>query len=76
VALLFASMRSPRPTAPPTATAGFLLAQTTPDPTKHSCKGKNACKGQGGGDAKHAGKNSCKGKSACATDGSKAPKNS
>jgi hypothetical protein len=42
----------------------------TPDPTKHSCKGKNDCKGQGGGDAKHAGKNSCKGKGACATDGS------
>jgi hypothetical protein len=60
----------------PIATAGFLVAQTTPDPTKHSCKGKNACNGQGGGDAKHAGKNSCKGKGACATDGSKAPKNS
>jgi hypothetical protein len=41
---------------------------------KHSCKGKNDCKGQGGGDAKHAGKNSCKGKGACATDGSKTPK--
>ena len=53
-----------------TAAAGVLLAQTTPDPTKHSCKGKNDCKGQGGGDAKHAGKNSCKGKGACATDGS------
>ena len=52
--------------------AGVLLAQTTPDPTKHSCKGKNDCKGQGGG--KHPGKNSCKGKGDCATDGSKAPK--
>jgi hypothetical protein len=40
------------------------------DTAKHSCKGKNDCKGQGGGDAKHAGKNSCKGKGACATDGS------
>jgi hypothetical protein len=57
-----------------TASAGVLLAQDTPAPAKHSCKGKNDCKGQGGGDAKHAGKNSCKGKGACATDGSKAPK--
>ncbi|MGA8938048.1 MAG: hypothetical protein WB439_02680 [Acidobacteriaceae bacterium] len=38
---------------------------------KHSCKGKNDCKGEGGGNAKHWGKNSCKGKGACATDGSK-----
>jgi hypothetical protein len=53
------------------ASAGVLLAQT-PDTAKHSCKGKNDCKGQGGG--KHAGKNSCKGKGDCATDGSKAPK--
>ncbi len=51
------------------------IQATTPDTTKHSCKGKNDCKGQGGGDAKHAGKNSCKGKGACATDGSKPPKN-
>ncbi len=57
----------------PTASAGVLMAQATPDTTKHSCKGKNDCKGQGGG--KHPGKNSCKGKGACATDGSKpAPK--
>ena len=61
-------------TSPTTAQAGVLLAQATPDSTKHSCKGKNDCKGQGGGDAKHAGKNSCKGKGACATDGSKPPK--
>ena len=54
----------------------LLIAQNqpTPDTTKHSCKGKNDCKGQGGGDAKHAGKNSCKGKGACATDGSKPSK--
>ena len=52
--------------------AGVLLAQDTPDTAKHSCKGKNDCKGQGGG--KNAGKNSCKGKGDCATDGSKAPK--
>jgi hypothetical protein len=38
---------------------------------KHACKGKNSCKGQGGGDQKQWGKNSCKGKGACATDGSK-----
>ena len=63
-------------TAQPTSTAqaGVPLAQTTPYPAKHSCKGKNDCKGQGGGDAKHAGKNSCKGKGACATDGSKPAK--
>ena len=55
------------------ATAGVLLGQT-PDTAKHACKGQNDCKGQGGGDAKHAGKNSCKGKGACATDGSTPPK--
>ena len=55
--------------------AAMLLGQDAPktDATKHSCKGKNDCKGQGGGDAKHAGKNSCKGKGACATDGSTPP---
>ena len=53
------------------AQAGVLVAQATPDTTKHSCKGKNDCKGQGGG--KDPGKNSCKGKGDCATDGSKAP---
>jgi hypothetical protein len=59
----------------PSASAGLLLiAQNAPALPKHSCKGKNDCKGQGGGDAKHAGKNSCKGKGACATDGSKTPK--
>ncbi|MGD0445851.1 MAG: hypothetical protein ABSA39_18105 [Edaphobacter sp.] len=59
----------------PAATAGVLLVgQDQPNLPKHSCKGKNDCKGQGGGDAKHAGKNSCKGKGACATDGSTPPK--
>ncbi len=56
----------------------FLQDAGTPSQSttlpKHSCKGKNDCKGQGGGDAKHAGKNSCKGKGACATDGSTPPK--
>lgn len=52
----------------PVATAGVLIAQA-PAPGKHACKGKNDCKGQGGG--KHPGKNSCKGKGDCATDGSK-----
>ena len=56
--------------SPSTTQAGVLVAQV-PEPAKHACKGKNDCKGQGGGDAKHAGKNSCKGKGACATDGSK-----
>jgi hypothetical protein len=61
-------------TASTSANAGVLVAQNTPDLPKHSCKGKNDCKGQGGGDAKHAGKNSCKGQGACATDGSKPSK--
>ncbi len=52
------------------ATPGVLLAgQDKPAIPKHSCKGQNDCKGQGGG--KHPGKNSCKGKGDCATDGSK-----
>jgi len=53
--------------------AGVLLVQDTTLP-KHACKGQNDCKGQGGGDKKHAGKNDCKGKGGCATDGSKPPK--
>jgi hypothetical protein len=52
--------------------AGVLVAQDTTTPPKHSCKGKNDCKGQGGG--KHPGKNDCKGKGGCATDGSKPQK--
>ena len=57
-----------------TSQAGVLLVANyqTPDATKHSCKGKNDCKGQGGG--KDAGKNDCKGKGGCATDGSTPPK--
>ncbi|WP_158941515.1 hypothetical protein [Granulicella sp. S190] len=51
------------------AHAGVLIAQDAPAVPKHSCKGKNDCKGQGGG--KHPGKNDCKGKGGCATDGSK-----
>jgi hypothetical protein len=62
----------PTQNATPTAQAGVLVAQSTPDTTKHSCKGKNDCKGQGGG--KHPGTNSCKGQGDCATDGSKPPK--
>ena len=62
------------PTASQSSQAGVLLVgqgfQT--DATKHSCKGKNDCKGQGGG--KNAGKNDCKGKGGCATDGSKPAK--
>jgi hypothetical protein len=52
----------------------LLVAQNQPAPeiAKHSCKGKNDCKGQGGG--KDAGKNDCKGKGGCATDGSTPPK--
>jgi hypothetical protein len=62
----------------PHSGAAFLSQDTpapAPAPPKHSCKGKNDCKGQGGGDAQHWGKNSCKGQGACATDGSKPPKN-
>ena len=54
---------------------GVLLVaqnQPAPDTTKHSCKGKNDCKGQGGGS--DPGKNDCKGKGGCATDGSTPPK--
>lgn len=63
-------------TITPSTHAGVLLVAPTqtPTPAKHSCKGKNDCKGQGGGDSKHVGKNSCKGKGACATDGSTPPK--
>jgi hypothetical protein len=53
---------------------GVLLTaqnQQAPEAGKHSCKGKNDCKGQGGG--KDAGKNDCKGKGGCATDGSTPP---
>jgi hypothetical protein len=51
--------------------AGVLAAADQKDLPKHACKGQNDCKGQGGGDSKHAGKNDCKGQGACATDGSK-----
>ncbi len=57
----------------PAVLAGTLAAEGQALP-KHACKGQNDCKGQGGGDKKHAGKNSCKGQGACATDGSKPPK--
>ena len=61
-------------TASASANPGVLLIaqDAPPDTTKHSCKGKNDCKGQGGG--KDPGKNSCKGKGDCATDGSTPPK--
>ena len=61
-------------TASASANPGVLLIaqDAPPDTTKHSCKGKNDCKGQGGG--KDAGKNDCKGKGGCATDGSKPSK--
>ena len=53
------------------AFAGVMVAADHQDLPKHACKGQNDCKGQGGGDKKHAGKNACKGQGACATDGSK-----
>ena|SRR5438105_4669771 len=70
-------------TTPPAP--GGAPAATTPAPVKkhkkhnkknmakHSCAGKNDCKGQGGcktSDGGCSGKNSCKGKGGCATDGS------
>lgn len=55
------------------AIAGVILVSAKKLP-KHSCKGQNDCKGQGGGDKAHWGKNSCKGQGACATDGSKPSK--
>ena len=69
------SQQNGTPTASASSNAGTLLVaqnSPTPDTTKHSCKGKNDCKGQGGGP--DAGKNSCKGKGGCATDGSTPPK--
>ncbi len=61
------------PTVNASSNAGVLVAQDTQTDNlpKHSCKGKNDCKGQGGG--ANPGKNSCKGKGGCATDGSKPP---
>ncbi|HXT41900.1 MAG TPA: hypothetical protein VN887_17965 [Candidatus Angelobacter sp.] len=47
------------------------LVDDTSKTTKHDCKGKNACKGQGGcktGDNGCKGKNSCKGKGGCKTN--------
>jgi hypothetical protein len=60
-------------TASTSAIPGVMVASDKELP-KHSCKGQNDCKGQGGGDKKHAGKNACKGQGACATDGSTPPK--
>jgi hypothetical protein len=45
-------------------------AADSKDATKHDCKGKNACKGQGGcgtSDNGCKGKNSCKGHGGCST---------
>jgi hypothetical protein len=60
-----------------TGAASVLLARAGDDKKdKHSCAGKNDCKGKGGcksSDNGCKGKNSCKGKGGCATDGSKMP---
>jgi hypothetical protein len=61
-------------TANSSTAAGVMVEVSQKELPKHSCKGMNDCKGQGGGDKKHAGKNSCKGQGACATDGSKPSK--
>src|SRR3954470_22608670 len=58
------------------AKAGMRLTSAD-KPPKHSCKGKNDCKGQGGCKSSEHGcnaQNSCKGKGGCATDGSPMPK--
>jgi hypothetical protein len=60
-------------TANSSAIPGVMVVSDKELP-KHACKGQNDCKGQGGGDKKHAGKNACKGQGACATDGSTPPK--
>ncbi|HZB87341.1 MAG TPA: hypothetical protein VE291_01670 [Terracidiphilus sp.] len=70
-ARLNAQPTSTNATASATAFAGVAVAADSKDLPKHACKGQNDCKGQGGGDKKHAGKNACKGQGACATDGSK-----
>ena len=53
--------------------AGLLYAsQVKTPPAKHSCKGKNDCKGTGGcstGDQGCKGKNTCKGNGGCNTSG-------
>ncbi len=59
-------------TASSSAVAGVMVASEKELP-KHSCKGQNDCKGQGGGDKAHRGKNSCKGK-ALARQTAPAPK--
>ena len=59
-----------------TGSASVLLAHNADKKDKHSCAGKNDCKGKGGcksSDNGCKGKNSCKGKGGCATDGSKMP---
>ena len=68
--VMHASVNSTSGTAPILKAGKLSFAGVNFDkPAKHSCKGKNDCKGQGGG--KHPGKNDCKGKGGCATDGSK-----
>jgi hypothetical protein len=73
-----ASAQSATPGTAKVVKAGLrYAAQDKTPPAKHSCKGKNDCKGTGGcstGDNGCKGKNSCKGKGGCATDGSKPPK--
>ncbi|MBV8782485.1 MAG: hypothetical protein JO353_13900 [Phycisphaerae bacterium] len=47
-----------------------MLDDSTTQPAKHDCAGKNSCKGQGGcktGDNGCKAKNSCKGKGGCST---------
>jgi len=52
--------------------AGIQVNENGKDKAKHDCKGKNACKGQGGcgsSDNGCKGKNSCKGQGGCKTNG-------
>jgi hypothetical protein len=71
-----ASQTSSKGTTVKAAKVGLRLTGDD-KPAKHSCKGKNDCKGTGGCKSSDNGckaKNSCKGKGGCATDGSKMPK--
>ena len=71
-----AARQGPSANSVKAAKAGLRLTSAD-KPPKHSCKGNNDCKGQGGcksSDNGCKGKNSCKGKGGCATDGSKMPK--
>jgi len=69
-----ATARASQPTQDSSSAAGLHFDDATQKIDKHACKGKNQCKGNGGGSEKEWGRNECKGRGACATDGSKKKK--